>query len=275
MFAHDFVRHAYLAGTGVGLCCGVVGWFVVLRAQLFAADALSHAAFVGAVAAALAGVDEQLGLFAMTVGLAVVMGLLGHRADAGDAVIGLVFAWVLGVGLLLLALLATSSAGGEGIAAVATLFGSIYSLGAGAGAVAGATGLAVAVAVLLARRPLLLASLDSDLAAVRGVPVRRLGAGFLVAVAVLTADGTEAVGALLVLGLLAAPAGAAHRLTAHPTRGVAISAVLAVAAVWGGLALSYVVSSFPPSTAIIGLAAAAYALASLWALGRQRVAVRA
>jgi zinc/manganese transport system permease protein len=263
MLAHDFVRNAYLAGTAIGLGCGIIGWFVVLRGQLFAGDALSHVAFVGAIAAAVLGLDERVGLFVLTVAMAGGMAALGPRSQAGDTVIGLMFAWILGVGLLLLSLLATSSAGASGISAANTLFGSIYSLGAGASRVAALIAVAVAVAILLAHRPLLLASLDAELAAVRGVPVRALGAGFLIALALLTADGTQAIGALLLLGLLSAPAGAAHRLTADPRRGVALSALLAVGCVWGGLAISYAVGSIPPSSAIIGLAGAAYALAAL------------
>ena len=57
MFAHEFFRNALLAGTFVALACGAVGYFVVLRAQVFAGDALSHVAFTGALAAAAAGID--------------------------------------------------------------------------------------------------------------------------------------------------------------------------------------------------------------------------
>jgi zinc/manganese transport system permease protein len=110
---------------------------------------------------------------------------------------------------------------------------------------------------------LLLTTIDAEQAAARGVPVRLLGLGILLALAVVTAEGTQAVGALLILGLLSAPAGAAHRLTANPYAGVVISSLIAVAATWGGLALSYAISSLPPSSAIIGLAAAAFATASL------------
>ncbi|MGH2882609.1 MAG: metal ABC transporter permease, partial [Solirubrobacteraceae bacterium] len=105
MFAHDFVRNAYLAGTFIALGCGVVGWFVVLRGQLFAGDALTHVAFVGAIAAAAVGVDERAGLFVLTLAAAAVMGGLGRRGQADDAVIGTVFAWILGIGVLLLAVL--------------------------------------------------------------------------------------------------------------------------------------------------------------------------
>ena len=73
MLAQEFMRNALIAGSAVGIACGVVGWFVVARAQLFAGDALSHVAFVGAIAAAVVGVDERVGLFAVT--LAVAAGL--------------------------------------------------------------------------------------------------------------------------------------------------------------------------------------------------------
>jgi zinc/manganese transport system permease protein len=268
MFAHAFVRNAYLAGTFIALACGVVGWFVVLRGQLFAGDALTHVAFVGAVAAAVIGLDERIGLFVLTLAVAAGMSALGRRGQADDAVVGTVFAWILGIGVLLLAVLATSAAGGTGIAAANTLFGSIYSLTPAGSQVVAAVGVAVTLGVLLALRPLLLSTLDVELAVVRGVPVRALGIGFLVLLALVTAQSTQSVGALLLLGLLAAPAGAAQRLTTDPYRGLALSALLSMLAVWGGLALSYQISSLPPSSAIIGLAGLAYAGAALYSRAR-------
>ena len=70
---------------------------------------------------------------------------------------------------------------------------------------------------------------------------------FLALVGVTAAETTQAVGALLLLGLLAAPAAAAHRLTDAPYRGIALSAGLAVLAMWAGLTVSYVVPATPPS----------------------------
>ncbi len=259
MFAHEFVRNAYLAGTAIALACGVVGWFVLLRSQLFAGDAMSHFAFVGAVGAAASGIDLRIGLFAVTIVLAGAMAALGRRGAADDTVIGIVFAWVLGIGVLLLAVLATSSAGGDAVTASNTLFGGIYALSASESELAAVIALLVAAGVAAIFRPLLLSTLDSELAVLRGVPVRALGAGFLGLLAVVTAESTQAVGALLLLGLLSAPAGTAHKLTCSPYRGVALAAALAVADMWGGLALSYAVPALPPSSAIIGLAAAGYA----------------
>jgi zinc/manganese transport system permease protein len=275
MLAHEFIRNAYLAGTFVALACGVVGWFIVLRGQVFAGDALCHVAFVGAIAAAVVGVEERVGLFALTLGLAVVMAGLGRRAQADDVTIGVVFSWVLGIGVLLIAALSTSSSGGSGLIVANTLFGSIFGLSADQGVVAAAVGLGVVLAALAIARPLLFASVDPELAGLHGVPVRALGLVILLLIGAVTAEGTQTIGALLVLGLIAAPAGAALRLTSKPYLGMAYSAAIALAAMWGGIALSYAIPSLPPSTAIVGLAVLAYALASmatiaLWAPMRKR-----
>jgi zinc/manganese transport system permease protein len=276
MLAHEFIRNAYLGGTFLAIACGVVGWFTVLRGQVFAGDALSHVAFVGAIAAAVVGVDERVGLLALTLGLAAVIAGLGGRARADDVAIGVVFSWVLGLGVLLMALLSTSSSGGEGLILANTLFGSIFSLDAGEAIVVAAIGFAVAVVAAAIARPLLFATVDRELAGLHGVPVGALGLALLLLIAVVTAEGTQAVGALLVLGLIAAPGGAALRLTSKPYFGMALSAGIALAAMWGGIALSYAIPSLPPSTAIIGLAIGAYALASistiaLWAPARRAI----
>ena len=270
MFAHEFVRNAYLAGTFIALACGTIGWFVVLRGQVFAGDALSHVAFVGAIAAAVLGFDERIGLFVLTLLLATVLGVLGPRGQADDVSIGTGFAWILGIGVLLLAILATSANGGSGITTANTLFGSIYSLSADGSVLAAAIGLVVTLALLVAVRPLLLCTLEPELAVLRGVPVRILGLAFLAALAIVTAESTQAVGALLLLGLIAAPAGGARAITSRPYAGIALSAALAVGSMWGGLALSYVIGPLPPSSAIIGLAAGCYAVCAVAARVRRR-----
>lgn len=259
----EFMQNAFLAGTLIALACGLVGYTVVLRGQVFAGDALSHVAFTGALAAAAIGIDIRLGLFAATVVVALGMAVIGERARADDVVIGTVFAWILGLGVLFLTIFTTRAGGANGTAAVRTLFGSILGLTRVDAWLAAGIGLAVAAALLAVARPLIFATLDPDVAAARGVPARLLGLGFLALVGVCAAEATQAVGALLLLGLLAAPAGAAHRLTANPYTGLALSAILAVAAMWIGLTLSYLIGSLPPSTAVICTAAGFYLLAAV------------
>ncbi|HZC39047.1 MAG TPA: metal ABC transporter permease [Streptosporangiaceae bacterium] len=258
ILAHPFLQHALLAGTAIAAACGLAGFFLVLRAQVFTGDALSHVAFTGALAALAAGIDLRLGLFVATIAVAVGLGILGTRGRADDVVIGNVFAWVLGIGVFFLTLYTTSRSSSNGTAGISVLFGTIFGLSSGQAVTAAAIGAGIAVVVAAISRPLLFASLDEAVAAARGVPVRALGIGFLAAVGATAAEATQAVGALLLLGLLAAPAATALLLTARPYRGLAISACLAVAEMWAGLGLAFAAPALPPSFAIIAVAAAAY-----------------
>jgi zinc/manganese transport system permease protein len=268
VLAQEFIRNALLAGSCIALASGAIGYFVVLRGQVFAGDALSHVAFTGALAAAAAGWDLRVGLFLGTVAVAIGLAALGGRAGADDTTIGVVFSWVLGLGVLCLYLYSSGSAGGNGTVAARTLFGSIFGLSAGEARVAAAVAIGLVLALVAIARPLLFATLDPRVARVRGVPVRLLGVAFLVLLGLDAAEAAQAIGALLLLGLLAAPAGAAHRLTANPYLGITLAGTLAAAAVWAGLALSYAIASLPPSSAIIAVAAAEYGTAALLTRGR-------
>jgi zinc/manganese transport system permease protein len=261
ILSHPFMRNAFLAGTGIAAACGLVGYFVVLRGQVFTGDALSHVAFTGALAALAAGFDLRVGLFGGTVAVAVGMGVLGRLGRADDVVIGSVFAWMLGLGVLFLSIYTGGHSSVDGTAGVSVLFGSILGLSGGAAIAAAAIGGGICVAILLVARPLLFASVDEAIAAAAGVPVRALGIGFLALVGATAAETTQAVGALLLLGLLASPAAAAHRLTDRPYRGLALSAGLAVLAMWAGLTLSYVFPATPPSFAVVSVSTAIYAMA--------------
>jgi zinc/manganese transport system permease protein len=261
MLSQPFLRYAFISGTAIAAAAGLVGYFVVLRSQVFTGDALSHVAFTSALAALAFGVDVRLGLLVGTVAGALVLGLLGPRGRADDVVIGSVFAWVLGLGVLFLSIFTTARSAGNGTAGVSVLFGSIFGLNTIQTVLAVVVASVVVVATLVIARPLLFASIDEAVAAARGVPVRAVGLVFLVLVGITAAQATQAVGALLLLGLLAAPAGVAQRLTTRPFRAMFASAGIAVASVWIGLSVSYAVPKVPPSFSIIAVVTVAYALA--------------
>lgn len=271
VLTHPFMRHAFLAGVPVAALSGLVGYFMVLRSQVFTGDALSHVAFSGALGALAIGIDPRWGLFGATIAVGIALGLLGNRGRADDVVIGTVFAWILGLGVLALSVYAaTAHAAQTGAAGVSVLFGSILGLSVGQAVTASLLSLGLVGLVVVIGRPLLFATLDSAVAAARGVRVRPLDVGFLALVGATAALATQAVGALLLLGLLSAPAGAARRLTARPYVALWLSSGFAVASMVLGLLVSYVVPSVPPSFAVVAVAAATYAIAVLATGGPQR-----
>jgi len=270
MLAHPFLRYAFLAGTAIAAASGLAGYFVVLRAQVFTGDALSHVAFTGALGALVAGISLLFGLYAACVAVALAMAALGTRGRADDTVTGSVFAWILGLGALLLTVYTTSASGVNGTSGVNVLFGTIFGLSAAQATIDALVCLGVAVAVVVIARPLLFASIDGAVARARGVPVTFLGFAFFGLFGVTAAAASQAVGALLLLGLIAGPAGAAQRLTARPYLAMWTSAGIAVSSVWAGLALAYAFPAVPPSFGILAVSTGGYLLIFVTTAGRRR-----
>ena len=118
---------------------------------------------------------------------------------------------------------------GTGFSGVTVLFGNILGISTEqTQSIALVSGVAILALAVIAR-PLLFASLDPDVAAARGEPVRGLGFFFMALLAVTVSEATLAVGALLVFALLLLPAAIAHQVTNRPYTALALAAGLAVA----------------------------------------------
>lgn len=259
MLGHDFMRNAFLVASAMALAGGLAGYFLVLRNQVFAADALGHVAFTGALAALVLGVSELAGAFGLTVLAAAFLSGMTAGSRAGDVVIGSFFAWVLGLGVLFLSLYVTTRSGStNGAAGVTVLFGSVFGVGPAQARLSAAIGAGATAALLAIGRPLLFASVDDAAAAAYGVGVRAISLVFLLLVAVIVAEAVQVVGALLILGVFATPAAIAQRLTPRPYLGMMLSAGTALLGVWAGLTISYAVPHVPPSFAVTGVLFAGY-----------------
>jgi len=255
MLDYGFMVNAALAGTIVAVVAGVVGYVLVLRGQTFAGHALSHVGFTGATGALLLGLPPLWGMVGVTVLGGVGMGLLGERAEGRDVAIGMVLSLSLGTGLLFLHFFTAYAT-----QATALLFGSVLGVDSETIWTLLALGIVSLLGLAVIARPLLFASLQPELAEARGVKLRLVSALFLAVTALATALCVQVVGVLLVFTLLVAPAAAAHRLTSGLGRGVALSAALAVAQTWAGLALAYS-TDWPVSVWITALGGLAYLLA--------------
>src|SRR5438552_9477728 len=221
MLQVDFLRLALLAGTILIIVAVLLGFFVVLRHQAFAGESLSDVAFTGALGGAALGINPLTSLLVTTIGVALVMGGFGERLRGRDVAIGTVLAWVLGLGVLFLSLFTAHVSGsGTGFSGVTILFGNILGTSPEqVRTIALISGMAILALVLIAR-PLIFASLDPDVAAAIGFPVRLLGLGFMVVLAVTVSEATLAVVALLVFALLLLPAAIAHQVASHPFKGL-------------------------------------------------------
>ena len=255
LLQHDFVQNAFIAGTIVAVVAAIVGYFVVLRAQAFAAHALSHIGFAGATGAAIIGLSALTGMIGLTVLAAIGIGILGERIRGRDVEIGMVLTFALGLGVLFLHIYTSSAT-----EAVGVLFGSILSVTHNDVLVTLFCALAVVSALAFLYRPLLFASIDPEVAQARGVPVRLLGILFMIVLAITVAEAVQVVGILLDFALLVAPAATAQHLTTKPHVGILLSILLGLAFTWGGLILAFV-GHAPVSFYIASLSSLSYLFA--------------
>jgi zinc/manganese transport system permease protein len=244
-FADNAVQVALAVGTAVALLCSAVGVFTVIRGQSFAAHAMSDVGATGGSGAVLVGVAPLWGFVAMTVAAATTMEAIGiDRRRGRDLATGIVLAAGFGLAALFLYWDSTTTS----ISGVTNeiLFGEMFALSPGTLPAIIALGTVALAIVAGIYRPLLLSSVNGELAAARGVPARVIGALYLLALAAAVALSCLATGAILSTALLIGPAAAALRFTRRPWRAILAAAATALAACWLGVLLAYDSYYWPP-----------------------------
>ena len=244
-FSSEAVRVAVVVGGVVTIVSGSVGVFTVMRGQSFAGEALGDIGTTGGSGAFLAGVGPLWGIVAIDVVAAAVMELIGIQRPRGrDLATGIVLGAALGLAALLLYLESTyrNTTG----AAVTILFGSVFAIAASTIPVVALLGVAALAIVAALYRPLLLSSVSTEMAAARGIPVRVVGALYLLALALAVALAAMTIGTILSTALLIGPAATALRLTRRPGLAIVVAGMIGVAAMWLGVLLAYDSFYWPP-----------------------------
>jgi len=266
MFQYEFMNNAFAAAGIAAAVSGLVGYFLVMRAQTFAGHALSHIGFAGATGAGLIGLAPLWGLIGFTLAAGIVMGLLSERISNRDVAIGIVLALALGFGLLFLHYYTAFAS-----QATALLFGNVLAVDRGMIATLGLLGIVTLAGLAAIMRPLIFASLQPELAEAKGVPLRFVSTAFLAIVALAVSECAQIVGVLLVFTMMVGPPAAAQRLTTGLSSGLAAAALIALAEAWLGLTLAFY-SDWPVSFCIAVLSALGYFAALAAPLRRARPA---
>lgn len=262
-FAYDFMRNAFLAGSAIAVVSGLIGYFIILRHQSFAGDALSHVAFAGALGAAVIGWSPIAGLFGGTILVAIGMSFTANRRRLSDVNTGTILAWVLGIGALFLSIYTSTGGGANGTLGIAVLFGSLLSISTQQVHILIIAGILTIGVMILILRPLLFASLDSEVAMAKGMPIQLLSFVFMILAALTVSEAVQAIGALLIFALLITPASTAQLLTTQPYRAIAYAVIIALIQVWLGLFIAFY-TPLPTSFVISAVAFVFYVAALIY-----------
>lgn len=263
------VRHALAGSILLGISCGILGGFLVVRRMALVGDALSHAVLPGVAAGFLWNqTKDPLAIF---VG-AVIAGLLGTLAVGlikqttrlkEDAALGLVLAGFYAVGICVVTMIQRLPTGNKsGIDKF--LFGQAAAISAGDLKLMAAVALIAVVVVFLGYKELLVTSFDAGFARAIGFPAQLIHYGLMLMLAFAVVSALQAVGVVLVSAMLIMPAAAAYLLTDRLHRLLLLAALFGLLSGVAGCFLSFLGNNLPTGPLMVLSAAAVFAAAFLF-----------
>lgn len=254
-FSYDFMQRALAAGVLAVLTTSVVGTWVILRGLAFMGDALSHGVLPGIAVAVLLDVNPMIGAAVAAVVMVGAISLV-HRTTrlSEDTAIGLLF-----VGMLALGVIIISRSGSFAIDLVAILFGDALGTSSGDLVVQAVAAALALGGVALFYRPLLVLCFNEQKAATLGLRPHLAHLVMMGLVTLAVVSSFQAVGALLVFGLLIAPPATAVLVARRVPTVMVVAAALGIVEVTAGLLLSYHLDTAAGAT-MSGLAVAVFFL---------------
>lgn len=237
LFADAYIRRALLEVVLVGALCGAVGVHVVLRRLSFFTMAMTHATFPGIVLAALLGVNLLLGtgLFGVLLVL-IVAGLWSRRGTEQTSVVGVVLSGGFALGVVLL-----SAQSGFTKDLSSYLVGSILTVDRADLIVTGAVAALLLSLLAALSKELLLGAFDRDALVAMGYSALVLDIVMLLAVEITVVVSVPAVGTILSVALVVAPAATARLWCDRTTPMMIVATAVGVGSGVIGLAISQLI----------------------------------
>lgn len=261
----DFVVRALLAGIGVALVAGPLGCFIVWRRMAYFGDTMAHSALLGVALAYLLDVSLIIGVFAVAIAVSLSLVMLQNRkALPPDTLLG-----ILSHGTLALGIVTVAAMTWVRIDLTSFLFGDILAVSRMDIAVIFAAGAAILFILYMIWRPLLAATVSTELAQAEGLSPQRTRVVFMLLMACMIAIAMKIVGILLITALLIIPAATARRYATTPEQMAVLAALAGMVSVIGGLTGSLTLDT--PSGPSIVVVALVLFLLSLLPLPVRRV----
>ncbi len=264
---YPFMVRGLIAVVMVGIVCGVVGTYVVLRGMAFFGDALAHAILPGVAVGYLITGGTRGPVLWWALGTAVLVavgiGSIGKGAQLKeDTAIGVIFAGMFALGIALI-----SSMRSYAVDLAHFLFGDVLGVSQMDLLLTGALGGLVVLTVLAFYKEFLVLSFDPLLAVTLRLPSTVLHNLLLVLIAVAIVVSLQTVGVALMVAMLVTPAATAYLLTQRLHRMMALAAFVGAVSGVVGLYLSFYIS-IASGAAIVLVCTALFLLALLLAPGR-------
>lgn len=234
-FALGFQQRALMGGVLAGLMSAIVGTWLVLRGMSFFGDAFVHGVVPGIAIAVVLDINPLIGAAVAALVMVLAIEVINRQTTLGeDTSIGLLFVGMLGLGVVIIS--RTDSYSGS---LTSILFGDVLGVTSADLVWQAVLALLTIGTAIVLYRPLLVLSFNSEKAELLGMRPRRTHAALLVLIAAAVIGSYQAVGTLLVFGLLIGPPATAALISRTVPRMMATAAILSLVSVWLGLVISY------------------------------------
>ena len=205
---YGFLQKALLTSIMVGIICGVIGCFIILRGMALMGDAISHAVLPGVAISYMLGINFFFGAVFSGVLTALAIGFVTQNSRIKhDTSIGIMFTAAFASGIIMITLLKSSTD------LYHILFGNVLAVRSTDMWITLGIGLIVIAAVYLFYKELLVTSFDETMGAAYGLPVRFIHYFLMTLLTMVTVASLQTVGIVLVVAMLITPAAAAYLLT--------------------------------------------------------------
>ena len=234
-FEPAFMQRALIGGLVAVVATSLVGTWVVLRGLSFLGDALAHGVIPGIALAVLWGFSPILGAFIAALVMGGLVSVVSNRTSVrDDTAIGLLF-----VGMLSLGIVIVSRAQSFTTEVTALLFGDVLGVTADDIRTQAIAAALVAVATVVLYRPFLALTFNATKAQTLGMRPALAHIALLALLALSIVASFQAIGTLLVFGLLVGPPATASLLVKRVPMIMAVSVVFGSLAVVSGLVISF------------------------------------
>ncbi|MBT2686617.1 metal ABC transporter permease [Bacillus sp. ISL-47] len=205
---YGFLQKALLTSIMVGIICGVIGCFIILRGMALMGDAISHAVLPGVAISYMLGINFFFGAVFSGVLTAIAIGFVSQNSRIKhDTSIGIMFTAAFASGIIIITMLKSSTD------LYHILFGNVLAVRSSDMWITLGIGVIVLAAVYLFYKELLVTSFDETMGAAYGLPVRLIHYFLMTLLTMVTVASLQTVGIILVVAMLITPAAAAYLLT--------------------------------------------------------------
>lgn len=221
VFEFSFLQRALITSIVIGMICGVIGCFIVLRSLALMGDAISHAVLPGVAISYMMGINFFYGAVVFGVLAALGIGFVNQNSKIkSDSSIGIVFSSFLALGVLLITKAQSS------IDLTEILFGNVLTVKPEDRTITFIVVAIVLIVIIVFYKEFLLSSFDPTMAAASGLPVKFIHYTLMVLLTLVTVASLQTVGVILVVSLLITPASTAYLLTKRLSTMILTSALI-------------------------------------------------